>query len=192
MNRIEPRHLIFPIICFFSLNLAFITFKNSFSINNRMLTDSKDESIHPSRISDFFPSSIRKWEQYIIQASEQYSFDPDLIASVMLQESGGNPGAFSVSGAVGLMQVMPSDGPAAAFQCKNGSCFSDRPTIEDLINPEFNVHFGAALLSEYVSKYGSTREGLKNYGPMDVGYRYADTVIEIYEKSKLQKHITEY
>lgn len=191
MYIIKPRHLVFPIICLLSFNLAFITFKNSISINNRTLTDSKDKSIHPARISDFFPASIRKWEQYIIQASEQYSFDPDLIASVMLQESGGNPGAFSVSGAVGLMQVMPSDGPAAAFQCKNGRCFSDRPTIEDLKNPEFNVYFGAALLNEYISKYGSTREGLKHYGPMDVGYHYADSVIEIYENSKLQTRMTE-
>ena len=45
---------------------------------------------------------------------------------------------------------------------------------------------GARLLLEYIKNNGSLREGLKQYGPLDVGYFYADAVIEIYEKSKFQ------
>lgn len=99
----------------------------------------------------------------------------------MLQESGGNPKAYSHSGAVGLMQIMPRDGIAASFMCINGPCFGSRPTIKELEDPEFNIEFGTRMLSGLISKYGNVRDALKFYGPMDVGYNYADKVLAIYE-----------
>jgi len=186
MNRIHPRHLVFPVIFFICINLAFITSKNSYFINKTPLGRPESTSIQHHQLSAFFPASIQEWKHYILQTSEKYSLDPDLIASVMLQESRGDPQALSNSGAVGLMQVMPSDGLAVKFLCKNGPCFSDRPTIEELINPELNIDYGARLLLEYIKNSGALREGLKQYGPLDVGYFYADAVIEIYEKSKFQ------
>ena len=99
----------------------------------------------------------------------------------MLQESGGDSSAYSVSGAVGLMQVMPRDGIAAEFECINGPCFASRPTIEELLEPDFNVEYGSQMLSGLVARQGSFREALKAYGPMDVDYSYADRVLSIYE-----------
>ena len=99
----------------------------------------------------------------------------------MLQESGGDAMAYSSSGAVGLMQVMPRDGIAASFECINGPCFASRPTIEELQNPEYNVEYGTRMLAGLVNKLGSPREALTAYGPMDAGYSYADRVLAIYE-----------
>ena len=105
-----------------------------------------------------------------------------MIAALIWQESGGNPVAYSSSGAVGLMQVMPRDGLAANFICANGPCFASRPTIEELQDPKFNVKYGTAMLAGLLERSGSLRDALKSYGPMDVGYYYADKVLAIYQK----------
>jgi soluble lytic murein transglycosylase-like protein len=94
----------------------------------------------------------------------------------MLMESGGDPEAYSASGAVGLMQVMPRDGLAASFECINGPCFASRPTIRELLEPGYNVEYGSQMLAGLIDRLGSPREALKAYGPMDVGYSYADRV----------------
>ena len=136
------------------------------------------------KLSSTYPESIHQWCDQITYYSKQKNLDPDLIAAVMLQESGGDPTAFSKSGAVGLMQVMPRDGIASSFQCVNGPCFASRPSIQDLQNPDFNVEYGTGMLAGLVSKHGNVREALRSYGPMDVGYYYADKVLGIYQAYK--------
>ena len=79
------------------------------------------------------------------------------------------------------MQVMPRDGIAASFECINGPCFASRPTIEELLDPGFNIQYGTHMLAGLITRLGSLREALKAYGPMDVGYHYADNVLSIYE-----------
>lgn len=81
------------------------------------------------------------------------------------------------------MQVMPRDGLAANFRCKGKPCFEDRPTIVELKDPEFNLHYGTRMLSSLARKYnGDMREALRAYGPMDMGYRYADIILSLYKK----------
>ena len=123
--------------------------------------------------------------QEITSASEQYGIAPEVIAAIILIESGGDAYAISSSGATGLMQIMPSDGVASTFNCINGPCFSDRPKTVELLDPEFNINFGAKLLASYISNYGDLREGLFHYGPLDVGYEgYADKVLLLAEHIK--------
>ena len=136
------------------------------------------------KLSSDYPESIDQWCSQITYYSEQKNLDPDLIAAVMLQESGGNPTAYSTSGAVGLMQVMPRDGIASSFQGVNGPCFANRPSSRELQNPEFNVKYGTGMLAGLVSRHGDVREALRAYGPMDVGYYYADKVLGIYQAYK--------
>lgn len=131
-----------------------------------------------------YPQAIRRWCDLIQQEAKKNGIEARLIAAVMLQESGGNPQAYSKSGAVGLMQVMPRDGLAASFQCKNGPCFAARPSMAELYDPAFNVNYGARMLSGLIKKQGSVRDALKAYGPMDVGYYYADKVLAIYNNYK--------
>ena len=133
------------------------------------------------QVSLSYPIGVLQWCAMITKQALQAGLPADLIAALILQESGGDSSAYSASGAVGLMQVMPRDGIAADFECINGPCFADRPTIEELQDPGFNVEFGTQMLAGLITTLGSQREALKAYGPMDVGYGYADKVLAIYE-----------
>jgi hypothetical protein len=133
------------------------------------------------KISKSFPQDVRQWCAQIMRHSANNNLDPGLIAALIWQESGGNPTAYSKSGAVGLMQVMPRDGIAASFQCINGPCFTNRPTISELEKPNFNIKYGTGMLAGLLHKYGNIREALKYYGPMNVDYYYADKVLGIFQ-----------
>ncbi len=133
-------------------------------------------------LSPGYPASIQQWCGLIEQYAGEHGVEPGLIAAVMLQESGGNPGAYSKSGAVGLMQVMPRDGLAASFMCVNGPCFASRPSMDELFDPEFNVAYGVRMLAGLIQRHGSVREALRAYGPMNMGYQYADIVLGIQER----------
>ena len=135
-------------------------------------------------VSSSFPDSVSQWCGLISRYANEHGLDPDLIAAVIVQESGGNPDAYSHSGAVGLMQVMPRDGLAAGFMCVNGPCFGSRPSMSELYDPEFNVSYGTGMLSGLIARRGSVRDGLMAYGPANVGYYYADKVLAIYENNR--------
>ncbi len=127
-----------------------------------------------------YPEDIRQWCHLIEKSAADTGLPANLIAAVMLQESGGDPLIYSSSGAVGLMQVMPRDGLAADFMCVNGPCFSDRPTIAELQDPAFNVAYGSRMLADLYARHGSYREALFKYGPINMGYYYADLVLKIW------------
>ncbi len=136
------------------------------------------------------PGRQEKWERtrsycdLIMRASEKYILNPHLLAALIWWESGGDPLAYSTAGAVGLMQVMPKDGLAAKSMCKNGPCFSNRPTIEELEVPKFNIDYGSGYLAYRIKNEGSLRDGLKGYGPRNVDYYYADIILKLYEDLK--------
>lgn len=132
-------------------------------------------------ISNNYPASIQQWCATITSAANQHGIDPNLIAAVILVESGGNPQAYSRSGAVGLMQVMPRDGLSAGFVCPNGPCFASRPSMAELYNPDFNISYGVKMLAGLMQRYGNPRDALKSYGPAGSGYQYADKVLSIYQ-----------
>jgi hypothetical protein len=136
------------------------------------------------KVSQKFPEKILQWCDLITAYSTENGLDPDMVAALIWQESGGNPIAYSRSGAVGLMQVMPRDGIAASFICRNGPCFTNRPSIAELEDPEFNVRYGTGMIAGLLKSHGNLRDALKYYGPMDVGYYYADIVIGIYDNHK--------
>ena len=144
-----------------------------------------DQAIQPAAaqkstgcsISSAYPESIRQWCAMIEQYARDNGLDPNLVSAVMLRESAGSPDAYSKSGAVGLLQVMPRDGKAASFVCPNGPCFANRPSMQELFDPEFNISYGTRMLAQLIQRNGDLREALKAYGPRDVGYYYADLII---------------
>jgi hypothetical protein len=132
-------------------------------------------------INQSYPKKVFRWCDLISIYARERNLPPDLVAALILQESGGNPKAYSGSGAVGLMQIMPRDGLATAFMCVNGPCFHDRPPRKKLVDPEYNIKYGTRMLAGLLKEHGDIREALKAYGPMDVGYYYADKVLAIYD-----------
>jgi len=165
---------------------SIITISSGFQATQPDQATTKELAPEPTgcQVSDSFPTKILQWCELISSYANRYNLPPDLIASVIWQESGGNPSAYSKSGAVGLMQVMPKDGKAASFMCVNGPCFSSRPSTTELNDPEFNIAFGTKMLAELYLRHGSFRDALMSYGPMNVGYYYADKVLNIYENNK--------
>ena len=146
-------------------------------LSDAPVTSGETCQVHPE-----FPEGVYQWCELITRVATTHGLDPDLIAALILQESGGDPSAYSRSGAVGLMQVMPRDGLAAGFDCPNGPCFAKRPTIRELEEPVFNVEYGTQMLAGLISREGGVRDALKFYGPMDMGYRYADKVLAIWSR----------
>ncbi len=95
-------------------------------------------------------ASVTKWKKYIDEASADQGVDSSLIAAVIAQESGGNPGAVSPKGAKGLMQLMD----ATAGDMGVRSSFS----------PQENVQGGTRYLRSLLDKFGGNeRLALASY-----------------------------
>ena len=190
MVRVHPRLLIFPSILLSAFFLLILS--NSVEVYaNKGIDTSTDQNqtnlempASKKQLSAKYPQSIQKWLEEIEYSADQHGLDPNLIAAVMLQESGGQSTVISASGAVGLMQIMPRDGIASKFICGDHPCFKNRPSINELLNPDYNIDFGTRLLSGLLKTSGSTRNALKSYGPMDVGFYYADIILSIYSSYK--------
>lgn len=188
--RIRPKTAVFPLVICYGLVLLRVSFLASGSLSSlpalpdNHLDKPSSAVSAASSMSVSYPAGIQQWHRLIADAAQETGLESNLIAAVMLQESGGDPGAYSVSGAVGLMQVMPRDGLAQTFTCGGQPCFAGRPSMQELWEPDFNIRYGARLLARLIDLHGSPRAGLKAYGPMDMGFAYADRVLEIYESHR--------
>ena len=79
----------------------------------------------------------------INSAATKYNLDPYLLASMVWQESAFDPNATSSSGALGLMQIMPSTGQDIA----NRSGLVSNFTTNSLYDPDKNLLLGAYYLN---------------------------------------------
>ncbi len=186
MVRLYPRLFVFPSILLSAIFLIILSsFVNIYTVEKIDQRVDHDQAnlilpVSEKQMSVKYPQSIQKWRGEIESSADQNGLDPNLIAAVMLQESGGQPTVVSASGAVGLMQIMPRDGISSSFICGDNPCFKNRPSITELLDPDENINFGARMLSGLLKTSGSIRNALKAYGPMDVGFYYADIVLSIY------------
>ena len=98
--------------------------------------------------------------------ARHYRLDPALLAAVIYQESKFDPGVKSSSGAIGLMQLLPSTAQGIAVHT-GGSRFVE----SDLYKPELNVRYGAWYLRHLLDKYGDERTALAAY---NAGQRNVD------------------
>jgi soluble lytic murein transglycosylase-like protein len=89
-------------------------------------------------ISPIFTSEVQYWAPKILEWSQLYGLDPDIIAIIMQIESCGDSGAASHVGAQGLFQVMP-------FHFDPG---------EDMLDPDTNARRGMAFYNRQLEYTG--------------------------------------
>jgi membrane-bound lytic murein transglycosylase MltF len=105
------------------------------------------------------------------ECSKFENLDTTLVATVMYVESRGDSNAISGSNAIGLMQVLPD------------TELPGRPTKTQLLDPTFNIQTGCQILSSYIEREGSTRNGLWAYnGKGGTFESYADLVLTLYDE----------
>ena len=188
MNKITTRSLLFPSLIFAIGLLIFFTHllltpDTAWAFSTIATQDPPEQKNEQKlELSPFFPTAIQQWKFEIEKQSRINGIDPNIIAAVILMESGGDALAYSSCGAVGLMQVMPRDGLAAGFTCNGQPCFGTRPNMAELFDPRFNIEYGTGLLKNLFNRNGNWREALFSYGPIDVGYDYANRVLSILDQ----------
>jgi len=99
-----------------------------------------------------------RYEAIVRGHARNYRLDPALLSAVIYQESKFNAHARSSSGAIGLMQLLPSTAKGIAVHT-GGSRFR----VSDLDNPEINVRYGAWYLRHLIDKYGDVDTALAAY-----------------------------
>ncbi len=100
---------------------------------------------------------ISEYEDLILEAAEKFGVESDLIKSVIMVESGGNPNAKSKANAKGLMQL--TDATAEFLGVKN------------VWDPKENIFAGTKYLASMLRQYNGNKElalAAYNAGPGNV------------------------
>ena len=84
--------------------------------------------------------------------SGQNGLNPDLVASLIRQESEFNPSAISYANAWGLMQLLPKVGKGEAHELKM------RFSQDQLLSPQVNLRLGTRYLKEMIDHYNGQVE----------------------------------
>ena len=95
----------------------------------------------------------RLYAKEIEQAAKKYGLDPQLVRSVIFQESRFDPFTRGKHGEYGLMQVLPS-GSVTDWARVNRRPV---PTGDQLTNPELNLEIGCWFLARAVKRYENYR-----------------------------------
>jgi len=92
---------------------------------------------------------MSNYDDIIQQAAQANNVDPNLLRGIIATESSGNTNAISKTGAVGLMQIEPSNYKALG--------------ITDPTDPKQNIFGGAKLVSQLLDRFGDVPTALTHY-----------------------------
>ncbi len=142
--------------------------------------------------ASWLPPDVRRHAEVVVRAAARHGVDADLLASMLLIESGGDPEAESPAGASGLMQIMPAT--ARRIAEVRGI---DAPGPKQLVDPELNVDLGAWYLARQLERFGEPHLAVAAYnaGPKraqahveqgdplpEESRRYADQVMALWSE----------
>lgn len=127
----------------------------------------------PLETAHRWPASVARFEGQLLRAAGEFGLDPDLLAAIMVVESGGDPAALGkwvwisytrrYERAVGLMQVMP-------FEIERRGV-----SLAVAFAPEVNIRLGAQVLRDKLNN------GREHYWERVQGYYgYNDPQSEVW------------
>lgn len=87
------------------------------------------------------PARAAAFDEVIEEQAAEQGLPPDLVRAVIQAESGFNPNAVSVKGAMGLMQLMPATATELG--------------VTNPFHPEQNIRAGVAYLRQLLDRYDS-------------------------------------
>jgi peptidoglycan lytic transglycosylase len=103
------------------------------------------------------------YEAELVHATRSGQPPPELVYSIMREESGYRPEVVSVSGARGLLQLMPETATRVAREVS-----LDPFTPDDLFKPAVNIELGSAYLAQLLARFNGNAAaaiGSYNAGP---------------------------
>jgi soluble lytic murein transglycosylase-like protein len=155
------------------------TFTLDASVKNRTLAPSSPGSLEadfPRLSSEEISALMPRINAAITSASQKYGIDENMIRSIIKLESSFQPYSLSISGAMGLMQLMPFT--------------ADWLSVEDPYNIEENIRGGTEYYRDQLVKFdGNVEKALAAYnkGPNTViKYDGVPPQAESYVKRVLQ------
>ena len=124
------------------------------------------------------PTNVARWQPYIMKSIAHCGlttpgYDPALlIAAIVMQESSGNPNAMGAAHDTGLAQVVNRSHPL----------FPNRPSREELLEPQFNLNFASCLLKDNLKYTGSVEAAVNAYNGNGIhnGQTYAQIIFGHY------------
>ncbi len=94
----------------------------------------------------------RPYGSGVIEATDEFEFDPSMVYAIMREESSYRPGVRSRADARGLMQIVPPT--AKRIAAKLGVSGFDSAS---LYTPAINLRFGTFYLAQLVERFGGSR-----------------------------------
>ena len=121
----------------------------------------------------------RLFHPIIIKTARRHQIDPALVKAIIMVESGYNPRAISIKGAIGLMQLMPET--AEDFN------------VKDIFNPKQNIDGGVRYFKQLVSQFsGDLKLALAAYNAGSSSVRQYKGVPPFKETQHYIKKVFEY
>ena len=153
--------------------------------NHRLSGNNTPRSLKPKTSIGKKLKHFTRYNSTIKRAAKKYNLDQRLVSAVVEVESQFNPMALSSSGAMGLMQLIPST--------------ANQLGVENPFNPEQNIEGGTKYLRYLVERFnGNITHAIAAYnsGPLNVEKygavppfketkRYIQKIYSIYKGSKM-------
>ncbi|QTL03232.1 lytic transglycosylase domain-containing protein [Aquabacter sp. L1I39] len=105
-------------------------------------------------MSQILANAVTSYATFIDEAAQRFELPANWIRAVLQAESGGDPRAVSLAGAMGLMQITPATWDELRVHHGLGA---------DPFDPRDNILAGAAYLRQLHDRYGSIRAMLAAY-----------------------------